>query len=155
MPRRYSCTNNTTISWWHHADLQLSRRTIKDPRYLESFCVDKGLSVNPDKINVMVFNSIQAWVMRSEHDFFLREEKVHPRSYTYLEVTFTQGLSSPYRRQHALKFLMDMQPLMLFIDNVHIYHYMLHELNCGYLIHLSCWLFSMDWNLGTNSSQGK
>ena len=38
----------------------------------------------------MVFNTTQAWVTRSDSDFFLREEKVeYTRSYTYLGVTFT------------------------------------------------------------------
>ena len=35
--------------------------------------MDKGLSVNLDKTKVMVF---QAWIMRSEPEFFLEEEKV-------------------------------------------------------------------------------
>ena len=30
------------------------------------FCMDKGLSVNIDQTNVMVFNTTQAWVARSE-----------------------------------------------------------------------------------------
>ena len=43
-----------------------------------------------DKTKVMVFNTTQAWVTRSEPEFFLGEEKVeYTRSYTYLGVTFT------------------------------------------------------------------
>ena len=38
----------------------------------------------------MVFNTTQAWVTRSEPEFFLGEEKVeYTCSYTYLGVTFT------------------------------------------------------------------
>ena len=48
--------------------------------------MNKGLSINLDKTKVMVF---QAWIMRSEPDFFLEEEKVaRTQSYTYLGVTF-------------------------------------------------------------------
>ena len=41
-----------------------------------------------DKTKVIVFNTTQAWVTRSEPEFFLGEEKVeYTRSYTYLGVT--------------------------------------------------------------------
>ena len=56
---------------------------------LKLFCTDKGLSINMDKIKVMVLNTTKAWVTRSELEFFLGEEKVYTRSYTYLGVTFT------------------------------------------------------------------
>ena len=56
---------------------------------LKLFCTDKGLSINMDKTKVMVFNTTQAWVTRSEPKFFLGEEKVaYTCSYTYLGVTF-------------------------------------------------------------------
>ena len=56
---------------------------------LKLFCTDKGLSINMDKTKVMVFNTTQAWVTRSEPEFCLGEEKVeYTRSYTYLGVTF-------------------------------------------------------------------
>ena len=42
-----------------------------------------------DKTKVVVFNTTQAWVTRSELESFLGEEKVeYTRSYTYLGVTF-------------------------------------------------------------------
>ena len=43
-----------------------------------------------DKTKVMVFSTTQAWVTRSEPEFFLGEEKVeYTGSYTCLGVTFT------------------------------------------------------------------
>ena len=57
---------------------------------LKLFCTDKGLSINMDKTKVMVFNTTQAWVTRSELEFFLGGEKVeYTHSYTYLGVKFT------------------------------------------------------------------
>ena len=57
---------------------------------LKLFCTDKGLSINMDTTEVMVFTTNQAWVPRLEPKFFLGEEKVeYTRSYTYLGVTFT------------------------------------------------------------------
>ena len=48
------------------------------------------MSINIAKTNVTVFNTTQAWVIISEPEFFLREEKVEYKcSYTYLGVTFT------------------------------------------------------------------
>ena len=50
---------------------------------LKLFCTDKGLSISMNKTKVMVFNTTQAWVIRSEPEFFLGEEKVeYTRSYT-------------------------------------------------------------------------
>ena len=43
---------------------------------LKVFCTNKGLLVNKDKTKVMVFNTTQAWVTRSEPEFFLGEKKV-------------------------------------------------------------------------------
>ena len=43
---------------------------------LKVLSTDKGLSINMDKIKVMVFNTTQAWLTRSEPDFFLGEENV-------------------------------------------------------------------------------
>ena len=40
------------------------------------FCTDTGLLINMNKTNVMVFNTTQAWVTRSEPELFLGEEKV-------------------------------------------------------------------------------
>ena len=40
---------------------------------LKLFCTDKGLLIN---MQVMVFNTTQAWVTTSESEFFLGEEKV-------------------------------------------------------------------------------
>ena len=46
-----------------------------------------------DKTKVIVFNTTQAWVTRSEPEFFLGEEKVeYARSYTYLGITFSDTL---------------------------------------------------------------
>ena len=39
--------------------------------------MDKDLLINLDKTKVMVFNTTQAWVTRSEPEFFLGEEKWH------------------------------------------------------------------------------
>ena len=51
---------------------------------------DKGMIINIYKTKVMVFNTTQAWITRSEPKFFLGEENVaHIHSYTYLGVTFT------------------------------------------------------------------
>ena len=36
----------------------------------------KVLSVNLDKTEVMMFNTTQEWVIRSEPEFFLGEEKM-------------------------------------------------------------------------------
>ena len=56
---------------------------------LKIFCTNKGLSSNMDKSKVMVLNTTQAWVTRSEPELILREEKVaYSLSYTYLGVTF-------------------------------------------------------------------
>ena len=43
---------------------------------LKLFCTDKGLSINMDKTKVMVFNTNQTWVTRSEPEVFLGEDKV-------------------------------------------------------------------------------
>ena len=43
---------------------------------LKVFCTDKGLSINMDKTKVIMFSTTQAWVTRSEPEFFLEEEKV-------------------------------------------------------------------------------
>ena len=52
---------------------------------------NKGLSINMDKTEVMVFNTTQAWVTRSEPEFFSGGEKVeYTCSYTYLGVIFTR-----------------------------------------------------------------
>ena len=52
--------------------------------------MDKGLLINMDKTKVMVFNTTQAGVTRSEPKFFLGEKKVeYTFSYTYRGVTFT------------------------------------------------------------------
>ena len=102
---------------------------------LKLFCMDKSLSINMDKT---VFNTTQAWVTRSELEFFLGEEKVeYTRSYTYV-------LGSPYGRLLVLDFLVDMQPLVLSRGNVHICSSKIHELSCGFLIHMSHQLFSME-----------
>ena len=50
---------------------------------LKLFCTYKGLSINMDKTKVMVFNTTQAWVTRSEPEFFWGEEKVE---YTLLHI---------------------------------------------------------------------
>ena len=56
---------------------------------LKSFCTNKGLFVNLDKTKETMFNTIQAWVMRSEPQVFLGEKKVaYTQSYTYLRVIF-------------------------------------------------------------------
>ena len=53
--------------------------------------MDKGLSINMGKTKVMVFNATQAWVARSEMEFFLGEKKVaYTQCYTYLGVTSTR-----------------------------------------------------------------
>ena len=88
----------------------------------------KGLSVNIDKTKVMVFNTTQAWVTKSEPEFFLGQEKVaYTWSYTYLSVTFVTP-RSPHGRMLGLDFLVDMLPLV---------HFNSQKLNCGYLIDLS------------------
>ena len=51
---------------------------------------------------------------------------------------------SPYNRLLVPDFLVDMQPLVLSRDNVHICSSKSHELSYGYLIHLSHQLFSME-----------
>ena len=52
--------------------------------------MDKGLLVNLDN-KVMVFNTTQGWITRSEPEFFLGEEKVaYTQSYTYVGVTLTR-----------------------------------------------------------------
>ena len=50
---------------------------------LKLLCMDKDLSINMDKTKAMVFNTTQAWVTRSEPEFFSGEEKVE---YTLLHV---------------------------------------------------------------------
>ena len=96
---------------------------------LKVLCTDKGLLINMDKTKVMVFNTIQAWVTRLEQEFFLGEEKVaYTRSYTYLGVTFT-ALGSPNGKLLVPNFLVDVQPLVLLEDNVHICISKSHELN--------------------------
>ena len=76
---------------------------ISDPpeglqRYLnalKSFCIDKDLSVNFEKMKVMVLNTIPMWATRSELEVFLGEEKVpYIESYTYLDVPITRPLFS-------------------------------------------------------------
>ena len=42
---------------------------------LKSFCVDKNLSINLYKTEVMMFNITQAWVSISSLEFLLGEEK--------------------------------------------------------------------------------
>ena len=52
---------------------------------LKLFCTDKGLSIDMNKTLVMVFNTIQACVTRSEPEFFLGLEKVAYR-HTHLYI---------------------------------------------------------------------
>ena len=122
MSSRYIYTN-ITISKWYHADFWLSRGTTKTSKYLKKLlCTDKDLSINMDITKVMVFNTTQAWVTKSEPNFFLGEEKVeYTRSYTYLSVTFVTP-RPPHGRMPGLDFLMDMLPLVLLKENVHIYN---------------------------------
>ena len=52
--------------------------------------MEKGFSINMDKTKVVVFNTTQARLTRSEPEFFQGEEKVeYTRSYTYLGVKYT------------------------------------------------------------------
>ena len=57
---------------------------------LKLFCMGKGLSINMDKTKVIVFNTTQAWVRRSEPEFLGEEKVEYTPSYTYLGVTFTR-----------------------------------------------------------------
>ena len=70
---------------------------------------------------MIVFNTTQAWVTKSKPEFFLGHEKVaYTWSYTYLSVTFVTP-RPPHGRMPGLDFLMDMLPLVLLKENVHIY----------------------------------
>ena len=62
---------------------------------LKSFCIDKDLSVNLEKMKVMVLNTNQMWITRSELEVFLGEEKeAYIESYTYLDVPITRPMFS-------------------------------------------------------------
>ena len=84
----------------------------------------------------MVLNATQAWVARSELEFFLGEERRHTRSDTDL-VTLTRFGSANGRLHCAvLKFLVYISPFTHLKDNAHIYNYKKHKLNHGSSIHL-------------------
>ena len=51
--------------------------------------MDKRLSINMDKTKMMVFNTTEAWVIRSETEFFLGEEKLEYPLLHIPGVTFT------------------------------------------------------------------
>ena len=94
----------------------------------------------------MVLNTSQAWVPRSEQEHFLGAGRVaYTHSYTYLGVTFT-GCG----KLLVLDFLMDMHPLVLLKDNVHVCSFKSHELNVA--IRYTCDSSSL-WsrNVGTES----
>ena len=62
------------------------------------------------KTKVMMFNTTQAWVTRSEWEFFLVEENVaYTHSYTYLGVTII-GPKFFLQEVACARILMDMQP---------------------------------------------
>ena len=65
------------------------------------FCTDKFLLINIDKSNMMVFNTTQAWVTRSEPEFFLGEEQL-----AYLVVTF-KGPCAQFSRRNAALIALD------------------------------------------------
>ena len=93
----------------------------------------------------MVFNTTQAWVTKSEPEFFLGQEKVaYTWSYTYLSVTFVTP-RSPHGRMLGLDFLVDMLPLVAFERKCAHIQFNSQKLNCGYLIGLSHWLLSDTW----------
>ena len=52
------------------------QKVQRHPNALKSSCIDTSLSVNLDKAEVMMVNTSQAWIMSSEPEFFMGEEKV-------------------------------------------------------------------------------
>ena len=67
---------------------------------LKPFLIEKDLLVNFDENELMAFNNTQAWVTRSELEFFWGVGKVaYTQSHTYLGVTFTQSWSFKQERE--------------------------------------------------------
>ena len=61
----------------------------RHPNALKSSCIDTSLSVNLDKAEVMMLNTTQVSIRRSEPEYFLGEKKMaYIHSYTYVGVTF-------------------------------------------------------------------
>ena len=132
MHSRYGHTN-ITICWWYCADFQLLEELRRCLNTFKSFFMDRYF-VNLD----MMFNTTQAWVVKSERELFLGEETVaYTWSYTYLRVTFTRLWFSLWETNYAWLFRGYVAALDALDNNVHIYSSKNHELNCSYTIIIS------------------
>jgi hypothetical protein len=99
---------------------------------LKKHYLNKEQLINLNKIKVIVFSTVQAWVARVEPEFIFADEKLlYTLAYTYLGVT-SQGLGSPRMKLHAPDFLVYMQPLVVSKENVHKSNSKDHELSCIY-----------------------
>ena len=123
MPSRYSHTNITIC--WYCVDLWHSKWTTTFKCH-KSILYGQGLSINLDKTKVMVFKPTQLCITRSQLECFLGEENVaYRRSYTYPWIKFTRQQFSSQGDSGA------------WLSHGYVTLVTSHELNRGYLIHLS------------------
>ena len=76
----------TTLLGWEGMVLSLLQQHL---HALYSFCADKDLSINVGKTRIMMFNTTQDWITRSQQQFLFGAQLVeYTTLYVYLGVTF-------------------------------------------------------------------